>query len=302
MVRPLSVAASSIGSALSWQERFFIAWLASRGIVAAAVASIFALELEHAGHHGAERLVPLVFLVIVGTVTVYGLTAVPVARWLGLGKLSTPGLLIVGAHDWAQSMAIALKKEGQNVWLVDINEQHINEAKEAGLDALHGDILAEHVEKRIGLKDLGRFLAFTSNDEVNTKALLNFADMFGQEKVYQVAPHEVPEHGEAQSSLPGQILFGQNVTWQHIDEQFKNGATIQVIDVPDEFSYNDFHRKYGQEAIALFIVKQDGKLEIITDQEQTNPQPGEKVLALADQNTAELDSVNGEAMRVKNSK
>ena len=124
VVRPLSVAASSVGSTLSWQERFFIAWLAPRGIVAAAVASIFALELEHAGHHGAERLVPLVFLVIVGTVTVYGLTAVPVARWLGLGKLSRPGLLIVGAHNWAQAMAQALKKEGQKVLLVDINQQH----------------------------------------------------------------------------------------------------------------------------------------------------------------------------------
>lgn len=290
VVRPVSVAASSVGSGLSWQERFFIAWLAPRGIVAAAVASIFALELEHAGYDGAERLVPLVFLVIVGTVTVYGLTAVPVARWLGLGKLSRPGFLIAGAHNWAQAIAKVLKEEGQNVFLVDTNQQHINEAKKAGLNALHGNILAEHVEDRIELEGLDQFLALTSNDDVNLKAVLNFGDMFGPNKVYQVAPHYVPPNGNAKLSLQDKILFRQNMTWDYIEERFKNGAAIQVINILDQFSYNDLHVQYGPEAVALFIVKQDGNLEIITDQHQPIPQPGDKVIGLVDQKTLELES------------
>ncbi|MBN1565428.1 MAG: cation:proton antiporter, partial [Anaerolineae bacterium] len=79
VVRPLGVYLSTIGSTLSWQERVFMAWIAPRGIVAVAVASLFALELHEAGSANYEMLVPLTFLVVVGTVAIYGLTAQRVA-------------------------------------------------------------------------------------------------------------------------------------------------------------------------------------------------------------------------------
>lgn len=84
LVRPLAVALSTLGSDLTWQERLFLGWLGPRGIVAASVASVFALELGHAGIADAERLVPITFLVILGTVLTASLTVVPVATLLGL--------------------------------------------------------------------------------------------------------------------------------------------------------------------------------------------------------------------------
>ena len=57
-----------------------------RGIVAASTAASFGAPLAAAGIAGANKLVPATFLVIVGTVTLYGLTASPVARLLGLNK------------------------------------------------------------------------------------------------------------------------------------------------------------------------------------------------------------------------
>ena len=64
IARPAAVAVSTVGSDLEWRERAFLAWIAPRGIVAAAVSSIFALRLTEAGYPQAERFVAATFLVI----------------------------------------------------------------------------------------------------------------------------------------------------------------------------------------------------------------------------------------------
>ena len=74
-VRPAAVLLSTIGSPLNLRERIFLFWMAPRGIVAAAVASIFSLRLSDAGYEQAEMLIPVMFLVIMGTVLFYGLTS-----------------------------------------------------------------------------------------------------------------------------------------------------------------------------------------------------------------------------------
>lgn len=84
LLRPAVVAVTALGSDLSWRERLFVGWMAPRGIVAAATASVFGSGLEDLGLGGAEVLVPATFLVILGTVTVYGLTGRPVAQVLGV--------------------------------------------------------------------------------------------------------------------------------------------------------------------------------------------------------------------------
>ncbi len=60
IVRPASVALATFGTFLSWRERVFLAFMAPRGIVAAAVASIFSLKLIAMGYPGAEKLAPVV--------------------------------------------------------------------------------------------------------------------------------------------------------------------------------------------------------------------------------------------------
>jgi len=96
--RPLAIALSTLGSQLSWRERLFLCWMAPRGIVAASVSSVFALQLKQAGYGQADQLVPLTFFVIVGTVVLYGLTAAPLSRWLQVAKPKTEVFLLVGAH------------------------------------------------------------------------------------------------------------------------------------------------------------------------------------------------------------
>jgi NhaP-type Na+/H+ or K+/H+ antiporter len=115
LVRPLAVWAATIGSRLNRAERLFLAWFAPRGIVAASVASVFALRLGESG----AVLVPATFLVIIVTVGVYGLTAGPLARRLGLMLGDPQGLLIAGANGFARDLGTVLQQEGFRVVLVD---------------------------------------------------------------------------------------------------------------------------------------------------------------------------------------
>jgi NhaP-type Na+/H+ or K+/H+ antiporter len=86
IVRPVSIWIATIGRELNLKEKIFLAWLAPRGIVTAAVASLFSIRLEQAGILGAGRLQGLVFLTILMTVGIQGLSAKPLANRLELGK------------------------------------------------------------------------------------------------------------------------------------------------------------------------------------------------------------------------
>ena len=84
VVRPISISLATVGKELEIKQKVFLAWLAPRGIVTAAVASLFSIRLEQAGVLGAGRLQGLVFLTILMTVGIQGLTARPLAKFLDL--------------------------------------------------------------------------------------------------------------------------------------------------------------------------------------------------------------------------
>ncbi|CAE08342.1 cation:proton antiporter [Parasynechococcus marenigrum] len=88
VVRPIAVGVATVGLPLNLPQKLLLGWLAPRGIVTASVASLFAIRLEQAGILGAGRLQGLVFLTILMTVGLQGLTAQPLARALGLIEAS----------------------------------------------------------------------------------------------------------------------------------------------------------------------------------------------------------------------
>jgi NhaP-type Na+/H+ or K+/H+ antiporter len=86
LVRPLAALIGTARTTLREGEVGLIAWMMPRGIVAASTASAFEFSLVEQGVADAHKLVPITFLVVVVTVLVYGLTARPVARALGVAE------------------------------------------------------------------------------------------------------------------------------------------------------------------------------------------------------------------------
>jgi NhaP-type Na+/H+ or K+/H+ antiporter len=156
ITRPLAVYLSTIGAGLTWQERLFIGWMAPRGIVAAAVSSIFAEELHQEGFTAddPELLVSYTFAVIITTVTIYSLTAGRVARALNLSEKFPQGVLIVGAQAWARQIGVELHKLGFRVIMADSNPSHIQAAqqhpKREILTALREELTRKFVEALLG--------------------------------------------------------------------------------------------------------------------------------------------------------
>ncbi len=166
IVRPLNALVGTWGSDLSWQERTFIAWIAPRGIVAAAVASLFSESLEAAGIPGGRELRALVFLTIAVTVVVQGLSGGPIASRLGLRRKPS-GYVILGASGLGLTLAGLLRDAGMEVILVDSNPDAVYRAQELGFQVHHGSALEERMLAQVAIGDrLGAF-AVTTNDAVN---------------------------------------------------------------------------------------------------------------------------------------
>jgi len=281
IARPASVLASSIGTDLSKAEQIFLSWLAPRGIVAAAVASVFALRMEETGS-GDGELVPATFLVIVGTVVVYGLTAFPLARRLGLASADAQGVLIASSHPGARAIGHALKSAGFRVVLVDTNRENVTTARLEGLEACYANILSEQAMDEIDLGGIGRFLALTPNDEVNSLSAMHFSELFGQQKVYQLPPSKTGRTAMASDHLHGRFLFSPESTFDALDHRFESGATIKTTGLTDEFEFEAFRKQHGDTALPLFLVTESGKLVVATEDKTISPEKDQKLIALID--------------------
>ncbi len=280
VVRPAAVFASTIGSTLGWREKVFISWMAPRGIVAASVTAIFALELtEHGGHHDASVMVPEMFFIIVGTVLTYGVTAGPLGRWLDVARPNPQGVLIAGAHGWARDIGLELQKAGYNVLLVDMNPENIHTARVMGLPTLYENVLSETLVDEIEAGQIGQFLGLTANDAVNALGALHFTELFGQAKVYQLPPHDHEEEG-GPVPFHGRYLFASNAYFEHIDRHFETGGIVKATQLTDDFTYQQFLNHYDNKVIPFFIIGQQGELSVITSDYQPNPTAGQTVIAL----------------------
>jgi NhaP-type Na+/H+ or K+/H+ antiporter len=282
VVRPLAVALSCVGTTLSWREQAFLGWLAPRGIVAAAVASLFAFDLQEIFPKAADALVPVVFMVIVGTVAVYGLTIPYVARALRLADPNPQGVLFVGADTWVQRIAETLQNLGVTVQLIDSNPDHVERARERGLDAERGDVLSEDVLEDLDLNGIGRLLITIPNDEVASLAALHLSEIFDVNDIFQLPARSTREHaeGEVPDHLKGHLLFGGTTSCERIRDCFDHDHEVFVIEVDGNLSRDAVRERYGPEAFPMFLVR-DGRLIVLSEERSKQPRAGDRVVLLA---------------------
>jgi NhaP-type Na+/H+ or K+/H+ antiporter len=220
LVRPAAVFVATLGCRLELKEKLFMAWLAPRGIVAAAVASVFALRLDAQGYPGADRMVAITFFVIIGTVVIYGLSSARIARRLGLTRKGAEGVMVLGGVNWVRQVAKALKEEQVPVMLVDNNWYNVRQARMEGIPAFYANIYSDTVLERVELGGIGRLLAMTSNDDVNSLVALHFAPIFERNHIYQLYPEEQKLSGAVSGHLRGRSLFVQGMSHSELSRRF----------------------------------------------------------------------------------
>jgi NhaP-type Na+/H+ or K+/H+ antiporter len=279
VLRPLNIFISTLRSPLSFNEKLFLAWIAPRGIVAASVTSLFVFRLYDAGFGEVEVLSPLVFFVILGTVTLNSLTAKPLAKWLGVAEPDPQGLLILGAHPFARRLSAFLQHEGVDVVLADTNWAHVAAAHREGLNAYHGSPLSPRSDDELRLSGIGALLALTSNDEANALTALKYAREFGSDSVYQLEPSRSPgERERVTSEAHGRTAFGHGVSYMELNDLLARGASIEKFEITDESHLEALERHYGEGFVPMFTLKK-GAIRILSDDSPT-PELGSTLVAL----------------------
>lgn len=214
VVRPVAVLLSTARSTLTWRERLFMCWMGPRGIVAAAVASLFAVRLAEAGVAGGSEVRALVFLVIGVTVVIQGLGGEYVARALGVQRKSERGYVLLGAGALSRLLGKRLKEAGHPVLLVDTNASACRAAEEEELRVIYGNGLAETTLLRTEPDGRDGYIGATTNEGVN----MLFVQRAREERVLNVyvALHRgrIGVNEKSVEETGGGILFGGP---QHLD-------------------------------------------------------------------------------------
>jgi len=210
VVRPLNILVSTTGSRLKKREKLFLGWIAPRGIVAASMASLFALHLDEKGFEHASFLQAFAYAVIGGTVVVQGFSAKWVAKLLGVWEKEPDGWMIVGSHQLSRTLGLYLQSKGLFVVLVDSNPREVKIAQREGLNAINDNAMTMEMDQYLDLNWVGHVFAVTENEELNRLICQRWNNLFGKVSLYYWASTLLNE-----SHQPSSVLVGTPV-WAHL--------------------------------------------------------------------------------------
>lgn len=277
VVRPISVFLSTIKSPLTILERSFLASLYPRGIVAAAVASLFSIRLSEAGVPNADLLNPITFFTIILTVSFYGLLGRPLVRFLHLQR-QQQGIIFVGAHHWARLFAKSLEIANVPILMVDTNLENIISAKEMSLETKHGSVLSRKIMDELEMSSYGKILSLTSSDETNLLASIEYSQIFSKFNILRLYPKDRKKDLFIKSEQ-GLFLLGKGMSSTYIQSLITAGASFKPSTLTEEFTYANFLEKYPK-AHVLCMINAKGRLKFFYEGHSYKPVPGCIIIAL----------------------
>ena len=274
--RPVAAFAATLKTDLPKGERAFIGWMAPRGIVAAATASTFGAGLAAKGIGGAAKILPATFLVIVATVTLYGLTAAPVARRLRVGRPDRTRPLLVGGDAWVIDLGLALRSAGLEVLMWAALDGQREQISQAGLELAPGELLAAATGRGARLEGITAVLLLTDEDDFNALAAVLLPTSVDG-RVYRLAPQR-PSHGVVAPYTGGEILFRKDLTRRAVTDRYAGGARITVQRADGGPAARHGAAPAGEDL--LFLVRADGHLAAVTQDDTPVPRAGDTMVSL----------------------
>ncbi len=281
VVRPLSVLLATTGAGMPRNERLMVAWIAPRGVVAAAVAGVFGPRLVEAGHADGALLVPLVFATILLTVVLHGFSLGALARALGLSSKRGEGVLVVGATRWGSALAEALHALDVPVIVADTSWDRLRRPRLAGVPVHYGEVLSEAGEIALPLHQVDVVLAVTSNDAYNALVCVHFGPELGRDRVYQLAADETdPEHRQSVlSSARGRVLVADALDYDVTHKRVWEGWTFKATRLTDTYDRAAWERDAAAGAAPVLCVRENGRLAVNGPRFPLEAGPGDTLLA-----------------------
>ncbi|GAB2196611.1 cation:proton antiporter [Sessilibacter sp. MAH4] len=285
IARPIAVFVSSLGSELTLKDKALLSWIAPRGIVAAAVSSLFAIKLESNGFDEASALVPMVFLVIIVTVVLQSLSSVKVAKLLKLRSPSATGILIFGANEFNRRFAKALKEHGISVTLADTNWDSVSKARMDNLNAYFGNPSSAHAENVLDFSTIGRVLVMSPYRQLNPVVTYHFEYLLGKGHVIGLSHAEQDQrasHKIAQAYAERLCLFEKSATYGRLASMTARGAVIKTTRLGDNFDLNSYESLYKGRSFPLCAFDSHGKMHLYTTQPNFQPSSGWLIVSLVE--------------------
>ncbi len=273
VVRPLNVCLATLGSDLEARERAFISWIAPRGIVSAAVASVAAGALSASGVEGGEALRALVFLTIAVTVTLAGVTAAPMGTLLGVRMPGREAVAILGAGRLAMVLAEEFRSIGRSVVFVDSNPDNCRRAEEAGHTVVLGDGVQERTLQRARFESVQTAIGFTPNQILNSVYASRARELFGVPSSYVAAARpttglapELVESDEVSVLFEGAHDVDRwDVRLRHGDAALERWAWQGAPEADDDDAENGAAPSAGERFIILAIRRGDSVVPMSHD-------------------------------------
>lgn len=277
VVRPLNIWLCTWNSEFTWQQKLFLCWVAPRGIVSASVASLFAILLTESGINGGASIKALVFLTILSTVFLQGLTAGWVAQLLGITSTQARGVVIIGCSPLSLLIGRLFRDRNEPVVLIDTDLEACRMAEQEGFKVFSSSALDAKVLEEAGLSSAGTFLAITNNGEVNLVLAQRAAEEFQPPRVLAVFPSsESPASTKVQQAFTSQLSLK---AWNGYlsDKAVKLGETT-LKEEGLEFQQAHLRALIRAEELVPILMERDQQLMVVDSAEEW--QGGDRIVYL----------------------
>ncbi|MBF0282320.1 MAG: sodium:proton antiporter [Zetaproteobacteria bacterium] len=234
VVRPLVAGLSTTGTDFPPMQTLFLAGMAPRGVVAAAIASLFALLLNEVEYPGADVLVAIVYIVLILSVLCYGTLASPLAKWLKVESGNENSVLIIGGGQMGAELGRVLSQD-REIRFLDLNAEIITTMQSAGYTAVRGNAMDPLYMDIVHAEEVGTILVMTGSSDHNILIAHQAKEHFHIQNIY-IALQEGDEKKYAKMirQLGAMRLFAKPYTFTYWHDQVYRKRLVHDTQVVDE--------------------------------------------------------------------